>query len=432
MCQHALLDVAPRERAENARAIASADAAPDRDLIAVGQRARKDFRRYIERGHVRHMPSRLYVEAARPVMFLVRTLWCLAKFGRAIAAAGRSRWQQAADMLRLGWREGIDPILYPTLELYRPERREWIDHAVSRFEIGNGLLRRLHKLRPTPHGERVNLGDKLAFHLCCRAHQLPCPPILIVASDGNLRWFEAASEPVLDRDLFIKPRQSRGARNALWLRRTAPLRWRTQGGALWSPDELTEYLRRESLCRDLLLQPALANHGSIADFARDALIAVRVITCMTPAGEPVITHAMLRALAKLEPTWPSKHEYAARIALASGELGAMCSDKDLAPGRWSDAHPATGAPVRGRVLPAWPEARALALRAHQVFSDRMLVGWDIALTATGPTILEGNSYPDVHYLQRVHQQPIGLSALGPLLLQALDAARVHDRGMLEG
>jgi len=46
-----------------------------------------------------------------------------------------------------------------------------------------------------------------------------------------------------------------------------------------------------------------------------------------------------------------------------------------------------------------------------VFSDRMLVGWDIALTPEGPVVLEGNSYPDVHFLQRVHQQPIGMSPL---------------------
>ncbi|HEY3149459.1 MAG TPA: hypothetical protein VGJ75_24055, partial [Dongiaceae bacterium] len=72
-----------------------------------------------------------------------------------------------------------------------------------------------------------------------------------------------------------------------------------------------------------------------------------------------------------------------------------------------------------------------ALEAQLVFSDRMLVGWDIALTPSGPVILEGNSYPDVHFLQRVHQQPIGLSPLAPALRRALDAARVRDQHMVE-
>jgi hypothetical protein len=397
----------------------------------LGQRARADFHRYIAHGSLHgRFTSRLYVAAARPLMFLVRAAWCLAKFGRAIAVAGRPLPAQAADMLRLGWREGIDPILYPTLELYRPERRDWADHALSRFEVGCGLVRRLHKTRPKPHGARVNLGDKLAFHACCRAHGLPCPPVLIHAQRGRLHWLDAAEESALDRDLFIKPRQWRGARKALWLRWVAPYTWRTKNGVVWSLEEMFEYLRSESHARDLLLQPMLENDASIADLAEESLIAIRVITCLDAGATPVITHAMLRVISKLEPRWRSKREHAARIDLKSGRLGPMCNDKDLWPGCWSDQHPVTGVQVTGRVLTAWPDIRVLATGAHQVFSDRMLVGWDIALTPSGPVILEGNSYPDVHFLQRVHEQPIGLSPLGPLLEDALDTARTRDRHML--
>ncbi len=401
------------------------------ELRPLGRSIRLDFTRYIARGSLRGVfRSRLYVEGARPVMFVIRTAWCLKKFGRGIAVAGRPLSLQAADMLRLGWREGVDPILYPTLELYRPERRHWADHALSRFEVGSGMLRRLHKLRPKPHGERVNLGDKLAFHACCRRYGLPSPQILIHAAGGVLKWRDAANADALDRDLFIKPRQSRGARNALWLHRIAPLTWRTKAGDTWSCEALLAFLRQQSRARDMLLQPLLVNHPAIADLADQSLIAIRVITAMGPGDAPVITHAMLRVLSKLEPDWHSKREYAARIHLETGELGQLCNDKDLWPGCWSDRHPVTGAPVAGRVLEAWPDIRVLAIGAHRVFSDRMLVGWDIALTPAGPIILEGNSYPDVHFLQRVHEQPIGMSALGPLLRQALDMARVRDRHMI--
>src|SRR4029453_9925663 len=172
MANFALLDSAPSP----ARPLdpASPPALVAADPLPVGVRARLDFRRYIASGCLPHrFPSRLYVEVARPIMFLVRAGWCLWKFGPAIAAAGRPLPLQAIDMLRLGWREGIDPILYPTLELYRPERRQWADPALSRFEVRSGMLKRLHKLRPTPRGKRVNLGDKLAYHFCCRAHGLP-------------------------------------------------------------------------------------------------------------------------------------------------------------------------------------------------------------------------------------------------------------------
>jgi hypothetical protein len=410
----------------------AADIAPSAAsaVLPLGVRARADFRRYIAHGRLRgRFTPRAYVAVARPVMFLVRIAWCLGKFGRGIASSGRPLPAQAADMLCLGWRKGIDPILYPTLELYRPERADWADHALSRFEVGCGLMRRLHKTRPKAHGVRVSLGDKLAFHGCCRAYGLPTPPILVHAQGGTLAWLEARQERDLDRDLFIKPRQWRGARKAMWLRRVAPYTWQTKSGEVWPLEDLLDYLRRESKARDLLVQPMLENDASIADMADQSLIAIRVITCLDASGTPVMTHAMLRVLSKLEPRWHSKREHAACIDLMSGRLGAMCNDKDLWPGCWSDHHPVTGAPVAGRVLTDWPDVRALAIGAHRVFSDRMLVGWDIALTPTGPVILEGNSYPDVHFLQRVHEQPIGMSALGPLLRQALDLALVRDRHM---
>lgn len=407
-----------------------APAAPG-STTSLGRRARADMLRYIARGSLRgHFKSRLYTEGARPIMFLIRTAWCLRRFGAGIAAAGRPLSLQALDMLRLGWGDGVDPILYPTLELYRLERRNWTDHALSRYEVGNGLLRRLHKLRPKPHGRRVNLGDKLEFHRCCQAHGLPTPRILIHATRGQLRWLDPDGGAALDCDLFVKPRQSRGARNALWLRRIAPCTWRTQQGETWSRDDLLDELGQRSRRRDLLLQPMLVNHAEVADLAEQSLIALRVITCIDERGAPMITHAMLRVLSKLEPRWPGKREHAARIDLESGLLGRMCNDKDLWPGCWSGCHPVTGAPVAGRRLQAWPQIRALALEAQRVFADRALVGWDIALTPAGPVILEGNSYPDVHFLQRVHEQPIGFSRLAPVLRRAFDAARERDRHMI--
>ena len=74
----------------------------------------------------------------------------------------------------------------------------------------------------------------------------------------------------------------------------------------------------------------------------------------------------------------------------------------------------------GRILPQWSAIRRLAVRAHQVFADRMIVGWDIALTPEGPMLIEGNSYPDTEFLQRVHRQAIGDSPLGPPLAHQLD------------
>ena len=43
------------------------------------------------------------------------------------------------------------------------------------------------------------------------------------------------------------------------------------------------------------------------------------------------------------------------------------------------------------------------------------MGWDIAITPQGPMLLEGNSYPDVHYPQRIYRRPYGEMRIGELL-----------------
>ncbi len=52
----------------------------------------------------------------------------------------------------------------------------------------------------------------------------------------------------------------------------------------------------------------------------------------------------------------------------------------------------------------------------------MIVGWDLALTPEGAMVIEGNSDPDTHFLQRVHRRMIGRSPLAPLLRHHLQAA----------
>jgi len=135
-----------------------------------------------------------------------------------------------------------------------------------------------------------------------------------------------------------------------------------------------------------------------------------------------VTHAMLRNLAKLEPDWHTTEEFAAAIDIDTGRLGLMCGDRNMAPDAWWERHPKTGAPIAGRIIQNWPAVAELAARAHRVFNGRMIIGWDLALTPDGPMVIEGNSDPDTHFLQRVHRQMIGRSRMEPLLRHHLQTA----------
>jgi hypothetical protein len=96
---------------------------------------------------------------------------------------------------------------------------------------------------------------------------------------------------------------------------------------------------------------------------------------------------------------------------------------------WLDRHPDTGGAINGRILPFWPETLALAQRAHAFFKQRLIAGWDIAILADGPALVEGNNSPGTDLLQRPSGMPLGTgefgSLFGALLLKAIERAGPH-------
>ena len=79
------------------------------------------------------------------------------------------------------------------------------------------------------------------------------------------------------------------------------------------------------------------------------------------------------------------------IDLSSGRLSVGSDGR--ATGRTFPVHPDHGATIEGTVLPMWAEARALAERCLTVFPYMNFAGMDVAMTPTGPAILEANVQP---------------------------------------
>lgn len=64
-------------------------------------------------------------------------------------------------------------------------------------------------------------------------------------------------------------------------------------------------------------------------------------------------------------------------------------------------HPDTNFEFYMKTMPFFKEAMLLAKNAHKRFPMFTLIGWDIAITENGPTIVEGNRIPDLS-LHQVH------------------------------
>jgi hypothetical protein len=371
------------------------------------------------------------VPGHKPVFVLVRFLTWFPTIGpRVRAKVGIGLWRQFHDLCVMALRHGLDAQVYYMFELYRSERRARTSGYLTRYEMKNGLYKVL-TWQVSKTTRRIMLGDKLGMNRICEENGIATVPILIVAEDGNLEY--RCERPVgLKQDLLLKPRQSKGSRGIEVIRYSGG-KHLCENGATLDQDGLIALIARRSKEAPILVQPLIKNHPGLADLADQALMRMRVITCLDQSGNPVLTHAVLSNLCKLETSWLTDIELGAAVDLESGALGMMTGDKADAWLDWSEHHPITRARVLGRIVPCWDEIRAIALAAHAACRDRALVGWDIAVGEDGAVLLEGNSYPDVDFLQRSHQCAAGDSPLGPLLhARLVDLERRVATGTLRG
>ncbi|MFL6730266.1 MAG: sugar-transfer associated ATP-grasp domain-containing protein, partial [Sphingomicrobium sp.] len=165
----------------------------------------------------------------------------------------------------------------------------------------------------------------------------------------------------------------------------------------------------------LLLQPRVINHPSLARISNGALSTVRVLTCLDEDGRPEAISAMLRMAIADNHVVDNAHKggIAAAIDL---ETGILAEASDFGAGaNWLARHPTSDARIAGTQLPYWDRLRPFVEHAHSTVPDRMLIGWDVAITPGGLVLIEANGSPGLEMMQRVHRRGFIRDRLGQLL-----------------
>jgi hypothetical protein len=344
-----------------------------------------------------------------PFLLAVRIAQVTRRNGAMVKArTGKGILRQVTEQVALAARFGFRPQAYYVMEFFLPERYRDAGDYIHRYVVKDSLYRQLKADRFFSP-----LTGKEGFAAYCLEHGLPVAATEMSLSGGRIDGGATSLPPA---DLFIKRTRGRGgARAELWEYRNG--HYETRDGERLDQDALLARLIHLSSKEPYLAQRRLINHPDIADLSPGALATVRLITVMNENGAFEAVRAVFRMGQRADSIVDNFHAggIAAAVDLVTGTLG-RATDFGLAPSiGWLDNHPTTGARISGRTLPHWAEVVALGQRAHAAFADRIIVGWDIALSDRGLLLVEGNAAPDVDNIQRPHAGPLGPTRYGALL-----------------
>lgn len=344
-----------------------------------------------------------------PVLLLLSILF-LWKNGSLVASQfQRPLHNQFADHVRLYLRAGVLPPWYYIYELYRHPSQHHARSFIYRWESKNGVLALLKERHPPAS----IVSDKIAFAEHCHRAGIPTVPVLGFARDGEV-WLSKLADC---SDWFIKPVDGKGGRGIdRWVRVDAD-RLCNGAGRVVTEGELVRLLCERSRTDPCLIQPRVENHPSLSDVNNGALATVRALTCLNKRGCPELVGLVLRMAVGGNNTVDNLHAggIAAGVELTTGLVGQATNlGSDVRLG-WLDRHPTTGAQIAGRRLPFGKRIKPFAERAHRAFSDRILVGWDIAIARKGLILIEANGAPDLDIMQRPFRRGLMRGRLGELL-----------------
>lgn len=149
----------------------------------------------------------------------------------------------------------------------------------------------------------------------------------------------------------------------------------------------------------LIFQSYIEQHPELSIFSKASVNTLRVLTTLTETGDvefPAVILKMATGEALVDNVGAGG--IAAHVDLRTGRLstGFVWPGKEL-----YDRHPESDVPIKGFQVPFWREALELAALAHRNLTSARSLGWDVAITRTGPLLVEMNSYVAIPVFQKL-------------------------------
>lgn len=262
------------------------------------------------------------------------------------------------------------------------------DYVTSYFQF---MIRRNELNLNNPHNSTCILRNKFYFGILAEALGIKTPTNIAIYRNNILfdlkkkisTTVEAFLLSVPDLDIFAKPLDGECgggvfhiyAKNGNFI----------GGGEITSIEKIIEVIRNKTY----LLQWKFTQHPKISEIYPQSVNTIRLMTVKSK-NEIHVFSAVLRIGANgIEVDNYSKGGIIVEINKDSGKLEKWGMQKQGF-GTRSECHPNTLFKYEGFTIPFWKEAVKQAKSFHAMLSDIHSIGWDIAISETGPVFIEGN------------------------------------------
>lgn len=243
-------------------------------------------------------------------------------------------------------------------DLTRAERRTFMSHPKS-----NHLAQ---KLNPIEH--RGKLADKSQFNR-------------IFAEHIGREWLDVREASTAEIEAFVTRQGAVMAK--------VPDSLGGIGIAKREAIDIADFaaFREELLAgRQFVLEELVTQHEKMATLCSTSVNTLRVISYLKPSGEVEVITSVLK-MGNGGAIDNFSHGGMYTMLDASGTAYSPAFDGE---NRTFAVHPATGTPIVGFQVPLYDEVLQFVDALARIVPELPYVGWDIAITPSGPVVIEGN------------------------------------------
>lgn len=152
-------------------------------------------------------------------------------------------------------------------------------------------------------------------------------------------------------------------------------------------EALYEYLVENKL--ELLEEP-IKQHEDMNDLNPSSVNTIRMVTVMNNKKEVTILTAFSRIGNGKHVDNFNSGGMTAKVDVKSGKILEEAVNKK---GELFEKHPITGTAIKGFQIPCFEEAKKMVIEAAKLSEHVRYLGWDVAISEKGPTLVEGNQFP---------------------------------------